>query len=206
METAEIQTRLSKIMDVFSSVKVTNYEEAKAMNARIREAEGDLRALKRDINHHMKQIRAHFSAESTNVGNDLSSVIIGVAVGQKARGRSNSIRRQQLKAEKAQALEPYEKAKVIIDDFAHELASLKHELSDSGLLKKPSTTKTAKKASRLKLKVKGHYAHLDGVVKGPFSVSDIEALLKAGVADGETLFCVEGEEDWHPLSHFFDGV
>lgn len=46
------------------------------------------------------------------------------------------------------------------------------------------------------------YLQLNGEVQGPFTQEQIEGFLQAGVATKETLFCIEGTEDWQPLSLF----
>lgn len=46
----------------------------------------------------------------------------------------------------------------------------------------------------------GIFLHLDGNVMGPFTTTQIEDYLQSGAATLDTLCCIEGSEQWQPLS------
>lgn len=45
-----------------------------------------------------------------------------------------------------------------------------------------------------------HYVYLDEQVQGPYSITQIQAMLEAGGIEPETLFCPEGQQEWRPIS------
>lgn len=181
-----------------------NYEEARAELHRVRRSQKELRALKRQINQICKEIRAEYTSKRTMVGKGVGSGLAAGFFGRKAVGSYNALKRDDLRREKDAELAPYEDLKHTVDNIVHNLDEMKHKIEMSDEYANKPQKGRAKKDSAIKRKKQKFFAHLSGEVRGPFDELEIGALLKAASIDATTLLCSEGEEDWHPVSHFFE--
>lgn len=54
----------------------------------------------------------------------------------------------------------------------------------------------------LPLPPRSFYVHLPNGVKGPFSTEQLRALISVGTVSPATQCCIEGTQDWQPVSEF----
>ncbi len=185
------------------------YTEARNVLHQVRSNQKELRALKREINQICKEIRAEYASKRTMVGKGVGAGLATAFLGRKTVGGFNSIKRDGLRDEKDAALVPYENLKLTIDNIIHQLDDVKHnvEMSEE-YADKPSKSRArrpnTKQANQIRRKEDRFYAFMDDEVQGPFDLNEIGALVKAAAIGADTQLCVEGEHDWHPMSHFFD--
>ncbi len=143
------------------------------------------------------------------VGKGVGAGIAGAFLGRKTVGGFNAIKRHSLRDAKDAALAPYEDLKVTIDRIVHQLDDVKHNIEMSEEYANKPAKKRTKKADgkqedSVQKKEARFYAFMGGQVRGPFDLQEIGALVKADAISTDTQLCVEGEQDWHPMSHFFD--
>jgi len=210
---SNVESRISVILDAYShgDILFSNYTEAKDALAGLRKAQKELRALKRDVNAEMGQVRSDFQSKGVAVGKGIGTMVAGGLLGKKSVGKVNASRRDDVRRQKEIALTPYADTKNWIDDLIHTLDQAKHQVEMSKEyqekpVKKRATKKVASKRAKklLVLKEPKFFIFLDEKIKGGFTVDELEPLFKAEVINQDTLLCNEGEEDWHPLSHFFE--
>lgn len=178
----------------------------------LRNTQKELRALKKEANQAVREIRSDYSTQKTMVGKGIVSAVAAGLLGRRTVGSFNSIKRDSLRNARDDAIAPFEELKNVIDRTIHQIDMQKHKLESSDLYKNKPAPKKPKldqktappRSSVLKAKKKRYFVNLKGEIKGPLTVEQIEVLLATEVADRNTLACVEGEIDWHPLRHFFE--
>ncbi len=129
-------------------------------------------------------------------------------LGRRAVGGFNAVKRDSLRIDRDNEIAPYTELKNIIDDIIHQIDKQKYAIESSDIYRnkpkpKPKSQKRDRK-SGLSEKARRYFVNLQGDIKGPLTTEQIEGLLAADVADENTLLCVEGEHDWHPMKHFFE--
>jgi len=184
-----------------------DYKQAKVLLSNLRRMQKDLRALKRDVSAIIRQLTSEYTTARVSVGKGAGTAIAGLFVSKKAIGKANALRRDELRRSKEHAIAPYRSLKGNIDDVIHKLETIKHDIEGSAEYQVRPAARNRTRVSKqrqLTTKSQRYFVLLDDKVKGPFSTEELEGLVKASVADANTQLCLEGEEDWHPLSHFFE--
>ena len=155
------------------------------------------------------KVRSDFQSKGVAIGKGVGTMVAGWLLGKKSVGKVNASRRDDVRRQKEIALTPYADTKNWIDDLIHTLDQAKHQVEMSKEyqekpVKKRATKKVASKKAKklLVLKEPKFFIFLDEKIKGGFTVDELEPLFKTEVINQDTLLCNEGEEDWHPLSHF----
>lgn len=195
--------------EVSIAFEFNDHAEAKNGLQLARNMQRDLRALKRDVNQTCKEIRAEFTTKRTSVGKSLGAGLASALIGRRTIGGLNAARRDDLRRTQHDTILPYQDLKLMIDDFVYKLDKMKHRIQTSRLYQeKPKRNSVATKKppskGHLKQIQRKFFVYSNEKVRGPFEEGEIATLLKAGSIDAETLLCSEGEEDWHPLGHYFE--
>lgn len=115
-------------------------QEAREQLSRIKYLKARLRELKRDINEDCRAIRSRSKAERAMVGKTLLSVLGGAAIGRRAMGSLNALKREELRLKQSKAIAPYEGHKRTIDAILIELDRAKSRIELSRALEASKQT------------------------------------------------------------------
>jgi len=182
----------------------TKDEKTRVLVQHLRGRQKQLRALKKDINQTCKNICSEFVARQTSIDKRWGSRLAAALFGRKILGRMNTTRRRELRRALIDALTPYEHLKTAIDDIIDQLDQEKYAVETSEEYAKKPVNGCGQRADTRHLRSTEQrcYVFLDGEVVGPLTVEELSGLVKAKVANPDTNICIEGENDWHQLSHF----
>jgi hypothetical protein len=97
-------------------IKATTAAEAKQVLPQLRQLQADLRALKKEINLDIKQIRMNYQQQMPNAGAGASAVF-SIFGKRKVAGSIRADSKRQLAAQRDQEIGGYERVKATIDDL-----------------------------------------------------------------------------------------
>lgn len=127
------QDYLNRVQAVVNKLKpqidYSTIQNAKHSVKLIRNAQKELRAIKKQVNDVMKKIRADYAEQAQKGGGGFSTAL-RIAGKKKAAGQLNTKVKQQLKQKQEKALEPYEKVKSAIDSSILQLDSVKVQIEN----------------------------------------------------------------------------
>jgi hypothetical protein len=108
-------------------ISASSISEAKEALSLARDAQKQLRGLKREVNQDMKAIRAEYRQKSANAASGTSAVLT-IAGKKKLAGQARADAKRRLRRERDAVLKPYEDVKLVIDDMIDQLDGAKTQL------------------------------------------------------------------------------
>jgi hypothetical protein len=120
----------------------TDRLEGKAILARLRQMQAELRQLKQEVAAHATSIRSDFTSKRTAVGKTVGPLVAGMIVGRRAVGGVNAINRDKLRLDQERATAPYENLKRVIDDVISALNRAKAGIENSAEYRAPAPSST----------------------------------------------------------------
>lgn len=179
-----------------------NYTEAKALLTHIRTIQKEMRLLKKDVSATVSAIKSEFTTARTEVGKSIGAGLAGAFFGRRTVGRVNSARRDDLRRNQINTVEPYDRVKRIIDHILHQLDTVKGqiELSLEYQLRTPQVA-PAKPPPLPPPPTRRFFAFIAEQVKGPYTIEQLHALHDASTITDDTQCCPEGTEEWQSYLH-----
>ena len=121
-EASEYMERVAGVLggdgSLHLELSISSVDEAKLAHKRMVQQQKQLRQIKKEINQDMKNIRAAYKEASDNVQPSASSSIFGGLFGKKGYAKGNvAQQRRDLRQRRDGTLEPYNQAKLTIDDL-----------------------------------------------------------------------------------------
>ncbi len=185
-----------------------NREEGKQVLAKIRQMQGELKFLKKEVAFEISEIKSHFTTQRNAVGKGFMSGVAGALFGKRSVGKMNASEKDSLRRSQQKAVVPLEEVKNIIDRVLHKLDGLKFNVEQSEEYKilpnpparssppppPPHPVQTSK-TEVLKYEVK-----INGETKGPYTREQLQALLSAGAIQEDSRCRYHGTKEWRPYA------
>jgi len=126
---ADPEYYLNRVKALEFSVSASSVDEAKRVKKQVTQTQKQLRQLKKEINLDMKNIRAHFKERTASAGST-SSGLLSIFGKRKTAGTMRAHAKRGVAKERDNALQPYERLKLHIDNLLLKADAAKDTLDD----------------------------------------------------------------------------
>lgn len=196
---------------------INNEQDAKQAILRIKLMSKELKLLKKELSAVITEAKAIFSGQRSRVGHNVGSALEGIFLGYRFESHHNALKRAQLKRKQIEVLEPYLRAKGVIDNALGQLDILKSkiDLFSEGQKNKivprvvspPPFESGAKLVKNLSLpplpsEKASYYLFVNNEAKGLYAPSEVTKLIQDGSIDYDTFCCCAGDTEWKSVKDF----
>jgi hypothetical protein len=117
------------VIDFSIKVDLSSAASRKKALTDVRLKQKALRHVKRDITYSISQIKRDYQNKTTLVGSGFWSSFTRVFAGARAAGRYNALTRADLRNDKVEDVQPYERLKDVVDQLLYELDCAKAKIA-----------------------------------------------------------------------------
>jgi hypothetical protein len=136
----EYISKIKQITTGLENLSEGTEEEAKLSILKIRQMQKELGLVKKDVNNTIKMIRSRYTAEKAEVGTKFGDGVGAALFGKKLAGRSNAIKRENLRRQQINEISPYQQIGEHLEELILKLNGVTIQLQ-SDVLKMKSQTK-----------------------------------------------------------------